>query len=323
MRVTNFILLTSLFFFQNNYGQYTDVINSNRPGNSMSAFSVGKTVIQLESGVSYIKERHNVLDYNATGFGIDFTGRYGFYKEQLEAIVNFNYQKDTYQTPFLDTKRSGLKTTTIGFKYLAFDPMKNYETKIDMYSWKKNHKYNWHQLIPAVAVYAGFNYNSSSNPFWRTTEKMATLAPKAMVITQNILPGAWVFVTNVFVDQVSSVNQSMGYVVTLTKGFNDQWSGFLENKGIKSDYYSDGIFTVGAAYLFNSDIQIDASISRNYKDTPRLLYGGIGFSWRYDTNYEEVMLRAPKKDKKKDKSTKGKDKEKTKKRLDEVQVEKP
>jgi len=74
---------------------------------------------------------------------------------------------------------------------------------------------------------------------------------------------------------------------------------------------------------------LDASISHNYKNTPKILNAGNGFSWRFDDNYEDVLLRFPKKDdkkkdkSKKNKSIKGKDKEKAKKRLDEFQVEKP
>jgi hypothetical protein len=37
-------------------------------------------------------------------------------------------------------------------------------------------------------------------------------------------------------------------------------------------------------------MQIDASISNNFKDTT-VLYGGVvGFSWRYDANYKEVRM---------------------------------
>jgi hypothetical protein len=143
-----------------------------------------------------------------------------------------------------------------------------------------------------------------------------------MLITQNIFGKGYVFVTNIFVDKIGTNFQSLEYVITLTKGFNDQWSGFIENKGIKSDLYADAIFRGGAAYLLNSNLQIDASISKNYKGTPSLTYGGIGISWRSDTKYKDVMIRA-KKDKKKDKSKKAKDKDKTKKRLDEVEVTKP
>ena len=72
-------LLTSLA----NYGQYTDVINSNRPGESMSAFSVGKTVIQAEMGLFGIQEKHDLLRYEANGFGTDLSVRYGAFFEPV------------------------------------------------------------------------------------------------------------------------------------------------------------------------------------------------------------------------------------------------
>ena len=73
--------------------------------------------------------------------------------------------------------------------------------------------------------------------------------------------------------------------------------------------------------LFNKNLQIDASFSKNYKDTPSLTYGGIGVSWRSDTKYKEVIIRSKDKSKAigKDKS---KEKDKKKKRLDEVELEK-
>jgi len=45
-------------------------------------------------------------------------------------------------------------------------------------------------------------------------------------------------------------------------------------------------------------MQIDASISTNFKNTPSVLYGGIGFSWRYDGWYKEKLEMTFKKDKK-------------------------
>jgi hypothetical protein len=312
-----------IVWFQNSDAQYTDDINSNRPGNSVSAFSVGKTVFQLESGVNYLDESHTILDYKAKGYGVDLTARYGFYKEQLEAVVTLNYQNDYYNSDILSQHRNGIKTTTVGFKYLFYDPMKNYEKPTNFLSWKANHKYDWHYIIPSVAGYVGFNLNTHKELFSRTTETIGTFGPKAMLITQNILPKSCVLITNIFMDQYGTSMQSLGYVVTLTKGFNDQWTGFIENKGIKNDYYSDVIFTAGVAYLVSNSLQLDASVSRNYKDTPKLLYAGIGASWRFDGNYDEVLYRTPKKEKKKDKSKKSKEKEKTKKRLDEVPSVKP
>jgi hypothetical protein len=324
MKINLFALFILLLSVSKISAQHTDVINSNRPGESMSAFAVGKTVIQIESGLSYVNEKHSILDYSATGFSGDFNVRYGFFKEQLETILELNYQNDTYTADdYTEYNRKGLKSSTLGLKYLVYDPFKNYEEKVNLYSWKANHKFKWRQLIPAVSVYAGANLNFSSNPFLFGGEEISRISPKGMLITQQIFPGAWVFVTNIFIDKVGTNNQTLGYIATLTKGFNDKWSAYLENKGLQGDYYADGFFSTGAAYLVNENLQVDAYVSKNFKTTPDFLFAGFGLSWRSTTNYKDVMIRAPKGDKKKDKSKKDKEKDKKKKRLDEVQVEKP
>jgi len=103
--------------------------------------------------------------------------------------------------------------------------------------------------------------------------------------------GSWVFITNIIADYIGTEYPSYGYGITLTKGFNKNWSGFVENQGYMSDFYSDSIIRGGAAFLINDDMQIDASISSSLKTTPSILYGGIGFSWRYDANYQEVRMK--------------------------------
>jgi len=54
------MLLSFLFYSAVNYSQFTDVINSNRPGESMAAFSVGKTVFQAEAGLYSFKEKQEI-----------------------------------------------------------------------------------------------------------------------------------------------------------------------------------------------------------------------------------------------------------------------
>jgi len=299
------------------YGQHTDQINSNRPGETMSAFAVGKKVIQVETGVYGIKENHRLLNYDANGFGLDLTLRYGLFLEKLELIADLQYQNETFTTPLSSVKKSALKQTVLGAKYLIYDPFKNYEKKVNIYSWKANRTFNWHQLIPAVSVFAGANFTMADNPYSFSADP--NISPKIMLITQNHLgDGTWVFVTNIIADYVTTDYPSYGYVLTLTKGFNDKWSGFIENQGFKSDFYSDAILRGGAAYLLNKDMQIDASISTNFKDTPTVLYGGVGFSWRYDTNYQEVRMELDKGGNKKSKSVKKAEK-KNKKRKDQIE----
>lgn len=297
------------------FGQHTDQINSNRPGETMSAFAVGKSVIQIETGLYGIKEKHSLLNYDANGFGADITLRYGLFLEKLELIADLQYQKEKFNYPLSVVDKSALKQTVFGAKYLIYDPFKNYEKKINVYSWKANHKMDWHQFIPAVSLFAGANFTGANNPY--SFNPQSSISPKIMLITQNHFgDGRWVFVTNIIADYIGTDYPSYGYVLTMTRGFNDKWSGFIENQGFKSDFYSDAIIRGGAAYLIDKSMQIDASLSGNFKDTPTVFYGGIGFSWRYDAKYKEVRINIDNKDSGK----KGKTKEKKKKRKDEVET---
>ncbi|WP_366184099.1 transporter [Flavobacterium ovatum] len=271
------------------YAQHTDEINSNRPGETMSAFAVGKSVFQVESGIFGIKENHSLLNYDTNGFGLDLTFRMGLFHEQLEFIADLQYQYQNVVDHTIQYNKSALKQTILGAKFLIYDPFKGYDEKVNVYSWKANHSFNWHQLIPAVSLFAGANIISSNNPYYFSPD--AAISPKIMLITQNHLgDGRWVLVSNIISDYILTDYPSYGYVLTLTRGFNEKWSGFIENQGYKSDFYSDAIVRGGAAYLVNKSLQIDASISSSLKTTPSILYGGIGFSWRYDANYKDVII---------------------------------
>ncbi len=271
------------------YAQHTDEINSNRPGESMSAFAVGKTVFQLETGVFGIQEEHNLSRYNANGFGIDLELRYGAFLENLEFIADVQYLNETFNYPVYVDDRADFKQAVLGAKYLIYDPNKGYKKEVDIYSWKANHKFNWHQLIPAVAVFGGANFTGKNNPFYFSPN--SEISPKAALILQNHLgDGSWVFVTNIIYNYITTDYPSLSYILTLTKGINEKWSVFVENQGIDSDFYSDAIVRGGAAYLIHKNLQVDASISTNFKNTPSILYGGVGVSWRYDGRYKEVHL---------------------------------
>lgn len=288
-----------------NYAQHTDEINSNRPGETMSAFSVGKSVIQVETGAYGIRQKHSILNYESNGFGVDAVLRWGVFSEKLELIADLQYQNETINSLFSSTKISNLKQTVLGAKYLIYDPFKNYEKKVNVYSWKANRAFNWRQLVPAVSVFAGANVTMADNPY--AFDLQSSISPKIMLITQNHLgDGKWVFVTNIIADYIGTEFPSYGYVLTLTRGITQKWSGFVENQGYKSDFYSDAIVRGGAAYLLNKDMQIDASISTSLKNTPSIFYGGLGFSWRYDANYKEVRINidSPKSVSKKSKNNK-------------------
>lgn len=271
------------------FAQYTDEINSNRPGKSFGAFSIGKKVIQAETGIFYTKEKHRLLEYEAKGFGLDLALRYGALLEQLEFIAEMQYQTDTYSDPFLEEKRNGFKQLTVGAKYLFYDPWKNYKEKVNVYSWKANKKFKWRKLLPAVGGYVGANFNIGDNPYTFPTDPK--FSPKVMLLLQNHFGSRTVLTTNIIADKFITDYPSYGYILTLSRGINEHWSIFMENQGYKSDWYADCIFRAGGAFLLKKNMQIDASIGTNIKNTPSIFNGAVGFSWRFDKGYKPIEIK--------------------------------
>jgi hypothetical protein len=317
---TNIFLFAALIVSSICNAQFTDEVNSNRPGKSMMAFAVGKSVIQAETGLNYIKEDHENLNFVAKGFNTDLTIRWGFFKEELEIIGEFQYQKDSYTQLGIEKTRSALRQSVLGAKFLFYDPFKNYEEKPNLYSWKANKRFKWRQFLPAVAGYVGANFNLTNDNLFNYAPVNIIeprFSPKAMIIAQNHFGTRTVLVTNIAYNKISTEFASIDYILTLTRGINQNWSAFIENQGYNGKYYSDGILRVGAAFLYEKNMQFDASVGTNIKSTPGIFYGGVGFTWRFTNNYQEVKMDKPgtrsKMDKKMDKKA---DK---KKRKDEVE----
>lgn len=264
--------------------QYTEVINSNRPGVSRSAFSVGTNVVQFEVGPYSINEEHTPLKFEVAGFGIDFSARYGFLFPQLELNLEGTYQNDT-RTDFRSTivsefDRANFKHVTIGAKYLVYDPYKNKEDKPNLYSYHANRRFKWSSLIPAASVYVGGNYDTKNNPY--TAPGIEGFSPKVMISTQNNFASGWVLVMNFIKDRIGSEYSDFQYIVTLTKAINQQLVLFGETQGIQSDFYADNLFRFGGAYLINKNFQLDTGLTFNTKDTPSVFSVNFGASYRLD-----------------------------------------
>lgn len=286
-----FILLTALTYNIAN-AQYTEVINSNRPGVSESAFSVGTNVVQAEIGAFTVKEEHTPLQYEVSGFGIDFSIRYGLLFEQLEISLDGVYQNDTFTnnsaSVSFEDKRANFRNLTLGAKYLVYDPYKNAEeAKPNLYSYHANRKFQWKSLIPAVSVYVGANFDTKNNPY--TAPDVEGFSPKVMIATQNNFNGGWVFVMNLIKDRIGSDFSDFQYIFTLTHSFTPQWVVFGEAQGISSDFYADNIFRVGGAYLWGKNFQLDADIAFNTKDTPSVFNIAFGASYRLDFHKDKEI----------------------------------
>ena len=87
---------TILFFFgfSSIYSQYTEVINSNKPGFSESPYSVGTGVYQFESNIFYRNTQIEPTFSRPQFLGFDMLFRTSFFLEKLELNVQATYQRD-------------------------------------------------------------------------------------------------------------------------------------------------------------------------------------------------------------------------------------
>lgn len=288
------LLLLSVFLgSQFSYSQYTETINSNRPGNSQGAFSVGTGVLQLEAGATFGSDDHALLNTVTDHWGIDYALRFGFWREELEVSLKGNFLSEN--TDYLiggtteTSIRRNFQANTIGVKYLLYDPYKNAEEKKpNLYSWKANQRFDWSVLIPAVSLYAGANFNlADDNPFLYPGE--AKFSPKVALISQNNW-GPWVFVINAIGDKIGQEYPSYAGIITLTHSFSPQFAAFGEFQTIISDLYSDELARAGLAYLFHKNFQLDASGLLNFKDTPSRWQVAMGLSYRFDMHKQDHYL---------------------------------
>lgn len=277
------------------FSQYTEVINSNHPGESQGAYAVGTGVLQFEGRGHYGVDDHKLTNTKTNIAGLNYEVRYGFWKEQLEINLkgDFIYARPTY--PIGGRKESislaNFKFNTLGIKYLLYDPYKRLQEEgPNLYSWRANNIFHWSDLIPAVSIYAGANLLLGTRPgeYPFFGDEMSSVSPKVVLITQNNWGGT-VLVTNFEFDYLTEKHKRFSSIFTLTQNLTPRFSLMGEFQIINNHFYSDEIVRFGAAYLLSKNFQVDLSGLTNFKNTPRRWEVGLGISYRFDLHTDELL----------------------------------
>ena len=292
------------------FSQYTETINSNRPGTTQGAFSVGKNVLQFELGISRNSAFIDELDYSEIYNNLKI--RYGDILENLEFFVNV----DAVSKNLNNLNNSNWKSFDFNIKYLFYDPFKNQKWyKENIYSWKANYRFRIVQLIPAISFSIGLKINNTdyTRNFSKPNMLKYFLFDKKInnkliaaginnnygkiiltndellqgvfnVITQNHLSAKWVLVNNFGIVFFGNkfFNQYQ-YSTTLTHNFNNpKISSFLEYTNFFNKFYSSNQFKVGLAFLLNKNLQLDFHSAFNNSISSNNMYFGGGVSFRID-----------------------------------------
>ncbi|WP_418654433.1 transporter [Tenacibaculum soleae] len=267
--------------------QYTTVINSNMPGFSESPYSVGSDVYQFESNLFFrnINATPTFSNPQAVGLGLMF--RTSFFSEKLEFNLKTSFQSDkiAFKNVFESSyNKFGLGQLTLGAKYLIYTPTYN-DKKEEIRSWKARHSFDWKRWIPHIGAYAGLNFGSILN----TPHKKGGISPKVGILLQNEFSNQLNLVTNIHYDYIGTDFSEFSYIITGTYNFNDYWSGFAEWQDTFEKYERKNNIGVGAAYLFNENMQFNAAVRTNFIQDEIGFQTSIGVSYRLNRHRDKFL----------------------------------
>ncbi|MEO9570474.1 MAG: transporter [Polaribacter sp.] len=266
--------------------QYTEVINSNKPGFSESPYSVGTGVYQFESNFFLRSTSIDPTFSRPQDFGVDLLFRTSFFLEKLELNTQLTYQRDKIAFKNIFTSHyftSGLSKFTIGAKYLLFQPTYTDKSK-EVKSWKRRYAFDKKRFIPSVAIYLGMNTDLVNE-----IHKTQSITPKVGVLLQHNLTNEFNVISNVYYDKIGTDFSEISYIITATQNFGSRWSGFLEHQGVFLKYQNNLNFGAGLAYLFNKDFQINTSARYLLEGRTNGFYGGLGISYRIDKHKDSFI----------------------------------
>lgn len=266
--------------------QYTDVINSNKPGFSESPYSVGSGVYQLESNFFLRNMEINPTFSRPQSLGADFLFRTSFFSEKLEFNTQLTYQRDKIAFKNIFTSHyfsSGLSRFTLGAKYLLYQQEYTDKSK-EVRSWKKRNAFDYKRLIPSVAIYLGMNTD-----FVNEIHQTGNISPKIGVLLQNNLSRDLNLITNFYYDNVGTDFAEFSYIITATQNFSDRWSAFFENQSVFQNHQINSNLGTGLAFLFTKNLQINASARYLVEGNTQGFYGGLGMSYRIDKHEDSFV----------------------------------
>ncbi|GAB7257309.1 hypothetical protein OBPA_17740 [Polaribacter sp. OB-PA-B3] len=288
MNVNKFQLFIVVFFscIASIFAQYTDVINSNKPGFSESPYSVGTGVYQFESNIFYRNTSIEPTFSRPESLGLDFMFRTSFLFEKLELNTQLTYQRDKVAFKNIFTSSydvSGFSRITVGAKYLVYQ--QEYEDKSkEVRSWKRRHAFDTKRLIPSVAVYLGMNTD-----FVNEIHKTGSITPKVGILLQHNLTQDFNVITNVFYDNIGSDFSEFSYIITATQNFSDQWSAFIENQTIFQEYQNNTNLGLGLAYLYSRNLQFNTSARLLFEGQSKGYYASLGVSYRINRHRDSFI----------------------------------
>lgn len=239
------------------FAQYAESIRTARPGQGIGAYTLGKNVLQVQSGLNLEKYENDVSDVSTNTWNTVI--RLGVFERfELSGLVNLKHRLVEFDNYFYDSdwEEKSLNQVAFGARY---NISKNEE------------------IIPAIGIQSRLTFLLPSDLDPREESTLNNI----LVISNKITPNLS-FMTNwLLIVPGSEPQMRTAYVANLSYSFTDKLGTFVEiygDLGESPNLNYDG----GFSFLVNNDLQLD--VSAGYQGTNLFpeYFIDFGVSWRID-----------------------------------------
>lgn len=237
--------------------QYAQTIRSGRPGQSIGAFTVGKKVLQFQSGLTFDWSNNDIANEESRGALSTTVIRYGVYERfELSAVVGFSDNR--LETENGLTMRGGLSAAQLGFRVNIRDG---------------------HGSGPNIAIQSRYRLNVLSEDFNQKYLATTTI----LSLSQSLGPTLG-FGVNLGVSWNGNDPAPLGrYTANINMAITDHLEAFVENYGDVSNQDFDTRFDAGVGIIATSNLKFDFSFGYGMNDRLEDYFLDFGLSWRFLT----------------------------------------
>ena len=250
------LLFLSLFSVTMSYSQFSETISSDRPGQSNSANTVGKMVLQFQTGPQF--DGASTDSDNINAFSWPAFIRFGITdKIEIQTLWSYKNRKVEFQNSEFTEK--GLNSADFGLRFNIFE-----ET----------------DKAPALGFEVLYKTKIKSSDF-----KAGHPAAKLNLMASKTITDIFSITANLGTDFIKNAGQEGVYTLNFVLSINDELSVFFENYGIFNSSKFDTFFDFGGAYILNPNLQLDILGGFGYNDDifSYLISGGVSYrivKWR-------------------------------------------
>lgn len=216
------------------FGQYYETVNTDRPGQAFTPFTVGKGAFQVESGLVYIGSKDSNRNIRNNSLGLT-----GFFKHGLSETFELNYGitvlNQAIRTDTDDKTDAGVQGINLGGRF-------------NIKSGEGNK--------PSYGFLFTLLFNNFAHPAFRSEH----VAPLFLFLYKQSVSDRVSLTGNLGMSwNGDTPDPQANYVVNLGFTLSDDLSVFVENYGWIRNEDFDSHFDGGISYLVSNNLQLDIS----------------------------------------------------------------